>query len=63
MTARNYSLLAALIFAVVAMLQLVRAVGGWPITIAAVSVPLWASWIACAVAALLAGFGFAAARA
>ncbi len=60
MTARNYSLLAALIFAVVAMLQLVRAVGGWPVTVATISVPLWASWIACAVAAVLAGLGFAA---
>jgi uncharacterized membrane protein (DUF2068 family) len=62
MTARNYSLLAAVIFAIVAMLQLVRAVGAWPVTIATVSVPLWASWLACAVAAVLAALGFAASR-
>ena len=50
MTAENYARL-ALIFAVVAVLQLARAVGGWPVTVgAAYSIPLWASWIACVVA-------------
>ena len=62
MTARNYSLLAAVIFAIVAMLQLVRAVGSWPVTIATYPVPLWASWIVGAVAGVLAGLGFAASR-
>jgi hypothetical protein len=62
MNPKTYSLLAAVIFAIVAMLQLVRALSAWPVTIATLSVPLWASWIACAVAAVLAGVGFAAAR-
>jgi hypothetical protein len=62
MTARNYALLAAVIFAIVAMLQLVRAVGGWPVTLGTVAIPLWASWVACAVAAVLAALGFAASR-
>jgi hypothetical protein len=64
MTAKNFSLLAALIFAVVAVLQLIRAVSGAPVTIGTtISIPLWASWIACVVAAILAWLGFAASRA
>ena len=62
MTARNFSLLAAAIFTVVALLQIARALGGWPVTIGAVSIPLWASWVACVVAALLAWLGFTASR-
>jgi hypothetical protein len=63
MTAENYARLAAVIFALVAMLQLARAVGGWPVTVGAtVSIPLWASWIACVVAAVLAWLGFNASR-
>jgi hypothetical protein len=63
MTAKNFSLLAALIFAVVAVLQLIRAVSGAPVTIGTtISIPLWASWVACVVAAILAWSGFAASR-
>jgi hypothetical protein len=50
MTATNYARLAALIFAIVAVLQLARAVSGLPVTIGATtSIPIWASWIACIV--------------
>ena len=64
MTPQNYSRLAALIFAIVAVLQLVRALGGWPVTVGGtVSIPLWASWTACVVAAVLAWLGFDASRA
>jgi hypothetical protein len=46
---------AALIFAIVSVLQLVRALGGWPVTVGGtVSIPLWESWTACVVAAVLA---------
>jgi len=63
MTAKNFSLLAALIFAVVAVLQLIRAVSGAPVTIGTtISIPLWASWVACVVAAILSWSGFAASR-
>jgi hypothetical protein len=62
MTPQKFSLLAALIFAVVAALQLARAVSGLPVTIGAASLPLWASWIAALVAAGLAWLGFAASR-
>jgi hypothetical protein len=64
MTAKNYALLAALIFTVVAVLQFARAISGWPITVdATISIPLWLSWVACVVAAVLAWLGFNASRA
>jgi hypothetical protein len=60
MTATQYSLLAALIFALVAVLQFVRAVTRLPITIGQTSIPIWASWVAGGVAIILAGLGYAA---
>ncbi len=60
MTAANYSQLAAIIFTLVAILQLVRAAKGLPVTIGQTSIPIWASWIACGVAVILASLGFAA---
>jgi hypothetical protein len=54
MTAKSYSVLAAVIFAIIAILQLVRAVSGWPVTVHDIGLPLWASWVACIVAAGLA---------
>jgi hypothetical protein len=63
MSATQYSLLAAAIFALVAALQIFRAVTGLPITIGKTSIPIWASWVACAVAIVLAGLGYAASHA
>jgi hypothetical protein len=63
MTAKNYSRLAALIFAIIAVLQLARAVSGVPVTVGStISVPLWASWVACIVTAGLAWLGYDASR-
>ncbi len=62
MTARSYSVLAAAIFTVVAILQLVRAGGGWPVTVGDMGLPVWASWVAGIVAAVLAWLGFTASR-
>jgi hypothetical protein len=62
MVASNYSLLSAFIFTLVAVLQLVRALNGWPVTVGTTSIPLWASWVACVVAAILAWLGFAASQ-
>jgi hypothetical protein len=58
MDANQYPLLAASIFALVAVVQLVRAIQGWPITIHTTSIPVWASWVACVVAGILAWLGF-----
>ena len=63
MTARNYAGLAALLFAIIAVLQFIRALGGWQIIVnGTVSVPVWASWIACIIAAGLGWIGFDASR-
>ena len=63
MTVTSYSRLAGAIFALVALLQLIRAAAGWPVTVADTTIPLWASWVACVVAAGLAWLGFTASRA
>jgi hypothetical protein len=60
MTARNFSLTAGIIFAVIALVQLARAVFGWPVTIDTYAVPLWFSWVAFVVAAGLSYFGWKA---
>jgi protein-S-isoprenylcysteine O-methyltransferase Ste14 len=62
MTASQYSVLATLIFGLVAVLQIVRAVAGVPVTIGRTSIPIWASWIACGVAIILAWLGYAASQ-
>jgi hypothetical protein len=55
--------LAGAAFGLVAVIQLVRALAGWPITISGITIPLWASWMAWMVAAGLAWLGFTASRA
>ena len=44
MAATSYSRLAGAIFALVALLQLMRAVIGLPVTAGDTMIPLWASW-------------------
>ena len=61
MNARSYSRLAALLFAIIAVVQFMA--GGWQIVVnGTTSVPVWASWIACVVIAGLAWVGFDASR-
>jgi len=60
--ATSYSRLASAIFAAVALLQLARALAGWPVTVGGTAMPVWASWVACVVAGVLAWLGFAASR-
>jgi uncharacterized membrane protein len=57
--AKSYSRLAAIVFTVVGLLQLARAVSGWDITVNGAAVPLWASWLAAVVAGALACVGLA----
>jgi hypothetical protein len=63
MSASSYARLAAVIFAIIALLQLLRAVAGWPVTIGGSKMPIWPSWVAFVVAAVLAWLGFSASRA
>jgi hypothetical protein len=63
MSAKSYSTLAAVIFCLIAFLQLARAALGWPVSVGEVAMPLWPSWVASVVAAGLAWLGFTASRA
>jgi len=66
MTLRNYALLAAVVFAVIAVVQLMRVILGWEIAVdlgwGTFSMPVWPNWVASAVFAMLAWLGFAVAR-
>ena len=62
MEATSYVRLAAVVFALIGVLQLARAAMGWEITLNGMTIPIWASWIAAAVGLLLAWLGFAATR-
>ena len=62
MTANQYSLLAALIFALAAILQIVRAAANVPVTVGQTSIPIWVSWVACVVAIILAWLGYSASQ-
>lgn len=60
MSASNYARMAAVIFGIIALLQLVRAVAGWPATVGSIEMPVWPSWVAFDVAAVLSWLGFRA---
>jgi hypothetical protein len=61
MTSKSYCVFSAVVFALVALVHLVRAVMEWPITVNGYSFPVWASWIAFVVAATLSEMGYRAA--
>ena len=54
----SYTIVSALIFALVAIAHLVRLIKQWVVQIGPTSVPMSASWIGLIVAALLAIWGF-----
>lgn len=51
---KPFTLLAILVFSLVAMLQLLRVFFGWQVAVNGIFVPLWASVVACLLAAALA---------
>ena len=58
MSAKNFTILAACIFTIVALGQLMRALGGFEVALNGTPIPIWPSWIAFVVAGLLALIGF-----
>ena len=56
----SYSRLAGVVFALVAVLQLARALAGWPVEVGKTRIPVWASWVAFVIAAVLAWNGITA---
>ena len=51
---KPFSVIAVVVFVLVALAQLLRLVLGWPVVVNGINIPLWASAIACLVAAGLA---------
>ena len=54
---KTFSVVAGVVFAVVAVLHLLRIYMNWPVVIADWSVPMWVSWVGLIVAGGLAFFG------
>ncbi|MFL5450237.1 MAG: hypothetical protein ACJ8AY_14850 [Gemmatimonadales bacterium] len=59
---RRYELVSGAFFSLLALVQLTRVVLGWPVQVATVTVPLWASVLACLVAGSLAIWAFRSSR-
>ena len=59
---KPFSLIAALVLGLVALVQLLRVVLGWSVVINGFAIPLWASAVACLVAAVLAAMVWREAR-
>jgi hypothetical protein len=58
MDQRKFCIVAAAVFALVALVHLLRILMNWPIVIGTWSVPMWLSWIGLIVAGGLSVFGF-----
>ncbi|MFQ5973744.1 MAG: hypothetical protein ACE5Q3_15560 [Alphaproteobacteria bacterium] len=58
MNLRTYCRVTAALLALIAVTHLVRVVLGWTVAIGAWSVPMWVSWVALVIAAILSYFGF-----
>ena len=57
MSQRTFTIIASAIFAVVALLHVLRIFFGWPAVIGDWTVPMWLSWIGLVVAGGLSYFG------
>ena len=62
MRSNQYAVVAALVFTIISVIQFSRAIYGWPVIVGPTQIPVTASWVAGAVAALLAIAGFMTAR-
>lgn len=58
MSEKNYLLISAIIFSLVALLHLVRLFTHWSFQIGAMTVPLWGSWLAVLIGATLSIWAF-----
>ncbi|HYC17665.1 MAG TPA: hypothetical protein VEC94_10695 [Pseudolabrys sp.] len=57
MDQKTFSMVAGTIFAIVAVVHLLRILLGWPAVIGDWTVPMWVSWIGLVVAGVLGYFG------
>ena len=49
----TYRLISGIVFGVVAIIQIIRAIGEWPVQIGPYAVPVWFSWVAFVLAGAL----------
>jgi hypothetical protein len=59
---RRYEVVSGAFFSLLAIVQLTRVALGWPVHVAGVTVPVWASVLACLVAGSFAVWGFRTSR-
>ena len=62
MTPRIFSLIAAVVFSLIALGHAIRLLLGWHVTVEKMVVPVWISWIGLAIAGYLAYQGFPSSR-
>jgi hypothetical protein len=58
MSNRAYASISAAVFTALGLVQLTRAVRGWPVEIAGQALPVWPSWLAGVVMVALAIWGW-----
>ncbi|WP_026734984.1 hypothetical protein [Fischerella sp. PCC 9605] len=58
MSEKNYILISAIVFALVALLHLVRLFTHWSFQIGTVAVPLWGSWLGLLIGSALSIWAF-----
>jgi hypothetical protein len=54
----KYVVVSGALFGVVAVMHILRALNQWPVQIAGIEMPMWASWIGAVVAAGLCAWAF-----
>jgi hypothetical protein len=62
MDSRQYAVVAAVVFTIVAVVQALRLFYGWHVIVGSAEIPMAVSWVAVFVAGLLAIAGFTTAR-
>lgn len=62
MSQKTFSLLAGLIFLVIALMHILRLIFGWHATLEGRTLPMWVSWVALLIAGYLAYEGFRLSR-
>jgi sterol desaturase/sphingolipid hydroxylase (fatty acid hydroxylase superfamily) len=55
---RGYEVVSGVVFAFVAIGHALRAVEGWSLQLEAWTIPMWMSWVAAGIAALLSAWAF-----
>lgn len=58
MNRNSYSLVTAVVFSAIGVLHLLRIVLGWEAVVGGWTIPMWLSWVAMIVTAVLAYHGF-----